>query len=137
MSELDGVFEAVSGYFSLLSEPVRLRILNAICHQERTVSEIVEITGATQSNVSRHLGILYRGGALARRKAGNCIHYRVADPVLTEICRTVCVHIAARDTLPGPAEFLAVAEQLQGSRSSARRDACTSPGMPVSTGSGA
>ena len=40
---------------ALLAEPMRLRILHAICNDERSVSAIVAATGATQTNVSRHL----------------------------------------------------------------------------------
>lgn len=96
MDTLGQVFEAVSSYFALLSEPVRLRILHSICREEKSVSQIVAETGATQTNVSRHLNTLYRAGALSRRKDGNFIYYGVRDAALTEICRTVCTHIAAR-----------------------------------------
>lgn len=96
MDDLGRVFETVSRYFSLLSEPMRVRILHAICDGERTVSEIVAETGATQTNVSRHLNTMYRAGVLTRRKESHFTYYGVADLALTEICRTVCVHIAAR-----------------------------------------
>ena len=97
MDSLGQVFEAVSSYFALLSEPTRLRILHSICRDEKSVSQIVAETGATQTNVSRHLNTLYRAGALSRRKDGNFIYYGVRDSALVEICRTVCTHIAARD----------------------------------------
>jgi DNA-binding transcriptional ArsR family regulator len=96
VDELGRVFETVSRYFSLLSEPMRVRILHVICQEERTVSQIVAETGATQTNVSRHLNTMYRAGVLTRRKEGNFIYYGVADRTLTEICRNVCVHIATR-----------------------------------------
>jgi len=97
MDALGQVFEAVSNYFALLSEPTRLRILHSICRDEKSVSQIVAETGATQTNVSRHLSMLYRAGALSRRKDGNFTYYGVRDSALVEICRTVCTHIAARD----------------------------------------
>ena len=97
VDELGRVFETVSRYFSLLAEPMRVRILHAICDGERTVSEIVEHTGATQTNVSRHLNTMYRAGVLTRRKHAGFTYYGVADLALTEICRTVCVHIAGRN----------------------------------------
>lgn len=99
MDELDPVFTTVSRYFSLLAEPTRVRILHSICQQERSVSEIVALTGATQTNVSRHLGTMHRAGVLSRRKHGQFIYYGIADPALTEICRTVCVHIAGREAI--------------------------------------
>lgn len=96
MDDLEPVFDAVSRYFALLSEPMRLRILHAICQKEKTVSQIVEETGATQTNVSRHLGSMHRAGVLTRRKEGSFIWYGVGDPALVDICRTVCIRIAGQ-----------------------------------------
>lgn len=96
MDELGDVFEDVSRYFALLAEPMRVRVLHALCQGEKTVSEVVAATGGSQTNVSRHLGALFRAGALTRRKQGNFVHYDVGDRALAEICRTVCVHVAAR-----------------------------------------
>ena len=94
MDELDPVFDAVAAYFSVLSEPTRLRIMHSICETEKTVSQIVEEIGATQTNASRHLSLMFRAGVLARRKDGSLVYYRVADPTMVEICRTVCNRIA-------------------------------------------
>lgn len=94
MDELDPVFDAVASYFSVLSEPTRLRIMHAICETEKTVSQIIEEIGATQTNASRHLGLMFRAGVVARRKEGNLVYYRVADVSMVEICRAVCNQIA-------------------------------------------
>ena len=100
--ELAPVFDAVAEYFGLLAEPTRLAILHTICNDERTVSAIVEATGATQTNVSRHLGLLHAAGVVSRRRDGSSVHYRVADPVFVEICRSACVRIAARIDAQSP-----------------------------------
>ena len=94
--ELDRVFAVVARYFGVLSEPTRLKILHTICQDERSVSAIVEETGATQTNVSRHLGLMLHAGVVSRRRQGNTVYYRVANPEFVEICRTVCVQIAGR-----------------------------------------
>ena len=94
--ELDRVFAVVARYFGLLSEPTRLRILHTICQDERSVSAIVAATGATQTNVSRHLGLMLSAGVVSRRREGTTVYYRVADPEFVEICRSVCVQIASR-----------------------------------------
>ena len=96
MDELDPVFAAVASYFGVLSEPTRLRIIHSICEQEKSVSQIVEALGATQTNVSRHLGLMHRSGVLARRKEGNQVYYRVADVAMVDICRSVCNRIAGQ-----------------------------------------
>jgi DNA-binding transcriptional ArsR family regulator len=92
---MNEVFESVARYFALLSEPTRLRIMHSICQQEKSVNQIVEELGASQTNVSRHLGLMYQAGVLARRKDGNQVLYRVTDTAFTEICRTVCVRVAS------------------------------------------
>ncbi len=93
---LETVFAAVARYFSLLSEPTRLMIMHTICASEQTVSAIVTASGASQTNVSRHLALLHQAGVVERRKDGNCVYYKVADPMFADICRTVCMQIAGR-----------------------------------------
>ncbi|MEO8752630.1 MAG: metalloregulator ArsR/SmtB family transcription factor [Casimicrobiaceae bacterium] len=94
--ELDVVFAVVARYFGLLAEPTRLKILHTICHDEQSVSAIVAATGATQTNVSRHLALMHQAGVVSRRRFGTSVYYRVADPEFVEICRSVCVQIAGR-----------------------------------------
>ncbi len=107
VDELTGLYEAVATRFKVLSEPTRLRILHALCAREKTVSAIVEETGATQTNVSRHLNMMHQNGVLLRRKAGNLVYYRPADPALMEVCRGVCEHVALglRKQTPMPREL--------------------------------
>ena len=95
-AELDQVFAVVARYFGVLSEPTRLKILHTICTEERSVSAIVAATGATQTNVSRHLSLMLQAGVVSRRRERNVVYYRVADPEFVEICRSVCVQIASR-----------------------------------------
>ena len=93
---LDDVFGAVARHFALLSDPTRLKILHAICREELPVTLIVATTGATQSNVSRHLARLREAGVVSRRRAGTTIYYSVTDPEFVEVCRNVCVQVAGR-----------------------------------------
>jgi DNA-binding transcriptional ArsR family regulator len=94
--ENDTVFASVARYFSLLADATRLKILHTICQSEQSVSAIVQATGASQTNVSRHLALLHQAAVVGRRKDGNAVYYQVADPELISICRTVCVQIAGR-----------------------------------------
>ncbi|MDI3489045.1 transcriptional regulator [Thauera propionica] len=96
VEELDKVFESVAEYFSLLSEPSRLKIMHCLCNGERSVNEVVEAAGLTQANASRHLNLLYRSGVVGRRREGSQVFYRLIDPNFTDLCRTVCVGIASR-----------------------------------------
>jgi len=102
-STLQQVFESVARYFGVLGEPTRLRILHAICQEEKCVNAIIKATGLAQANVSRHLGLMYQAGLLSRRREGTQIFYRVADPMYVELCRSVTVQVAARmDDLARP-----------------------------------
>lgn len=102
MDELTKVFESVADYFGLLSEPTRLRILHCLCNGELSVNEVVEGTGLTQANTSRHLNLLYRADVVARRRDGTQVFYRIIDPNFSDLCRTVCVTIASRSDLSLP-----------------------------------
>ena len=95
LDEMDEVFESVARDFSILAEPARLRILHAICQEEKPVGRIVDETGMTQTNVSRHLNLMYQAGVLKRRKEGSTVLSGVADATLTDVCRSVCVRVSA------------------------------------------
>lgn len=86
----DEALELVAHRFKVLSEPMRLRILNELRERERTVTELVDRMGAGQANVSKHLGVLHRHGLVARRKDGLNVYYRVADPAIFKLCSWVC-----------------------------------------------
>lgn len=94
------VFESVARYFSVLGEPTRLRILHALCREERCVNDIIKVTALAQANVSRHLGLMYQAGMLSRRREGTQVFYRVADPVYVELCRTVSAQVSGRAESP-------------------------------------
>ena len=94
--ELERLFEVVSGYFGLLAEPTRLKILNAICDGELSVTEIVERVESTQTNVSRHLNLMYGKGVLKRRREGASTFYSIADSNVVTLCRAACVQMASQ-----------------------------------------
>jgi DNA-binding transcriptional ArsR family regulator len=93
---MHAVFESVARYFSVLGEPTRLRILHALCQEERCVNDIIKATGLAQANGSRHLGLMYQAGLLSRRREGTQIFYKVADPMYVELCRSVTSQINSR-----------------------------------------
>jgi DNA-binding transcriptional ArsR family regulator len=73
-----------------LADPTRLEILHSLESGERTVSELLEIVGGSQANVSKHLARMRHAGIVAARRDGNHVYYRVVDPAAFAICRTVC-----------------------------------------------
>jgi DNA-binding transcriptional ArsR family regulator len=82
--------ELVARRFAVLSEPMRLRLIQALFDGEKNVSELVEATGGTQANVSRHLQTLTSAHVLGRRKSGLQVFYHIADPTIPKLCDLVC-----------------------------------------------
>jgi ArsR family transcriptional regulator len=80
----------VAQRFAVLAEPMRLRLIQALFEGERNVTELVEATGGTQANISRHLQTLVSAHILTRRKEGLQVFYRVADPTIPKLCELVC-----------------------------------------------
>ncbi len=80
----------VASVFKALGEPTRLRILQTICDTPKHVGEIVEITGATQANVSKHLSLLLQTGVLQRRKDGQRVFYGIRNTLAPQLCEIVC-----------------------------------------------
>jgi DNA-binding transcriptional ArsR family regulator len=88
------VFELAAELFTLLGTPMRLRILNALCEGEQSVSQLLEKITTTQPNLSQHLSVMYRSGVLAKRKEGTQVIYRVQSEKALTLCRSVCSQIA-------------------------------------------
>ncbi|TGD92263.1 ArsR family transcriptional regulator [Methylobacterium nonmethylotrophicum] len=70
-----------------LSDPSRLSILEALRPGAMTVSEVVQATGLTQSNVSNHLGCLYDCGLVRREQEGRFVRYGFSDPRVEMLLR--------------------------------------------------
>ena len=80
--------------FSLLSTPVRLKIISALCNGEKNVSELLEEIETTQPNMTQHLSTLYRAGVLGKRRDSTQIYYRLQSERVATLCRAVCTQIA-------------------------------------------
>jgi DNA-binding transcriptional ArsR family regulator len=81
---------AVSRLFAVLSEPSRLQLLQALHDGPRTVSDLVEACRMKQANVSKHLGVLHTHHLVRRERAGACVRYEIADPMIFSLCNLVC-----------------------------------------------
>jgi len=86
----DEALELVARRFAVLAEPMRLRLIQALFDGERNVNALVEETGGTQANVSRHLQTLTQAHILSRRKEGLQVFYAIADPSIYKLCELVC-----------------------------------------------
>jgi DNA-binding transcriptional ArsR family regulator len=82
--------ELIAERFRVLGEPMRIRLLDALRDGPATVQELEQATGASQQNVSKHLGVLLRSGLVSRSKEGNYSRYAIADDGVFELCEHVC-----------------------------------------------
>ena len=90
----DRVFESVAELFAVLSTPIRLKIISAVCQREKNVSELLSEIKTTQPNMSQHLSMLYRCGVLAKRREGTQVYYRLQSERVATLCRAVCTQVA-------------------------------------------
>lgn len=93
-AEADRVYELAAELFSVMSTPLRLKIISALCNGERNVSQLLAGIDATQPNMSQHLATLTRAGILARRRDGAQVFYRVQSQKAVTLCRAVCTQVA-------------------------------------------
>lgn len=95
---LKGISEAdlktIAYRFRALGEVSRLHLVRELQIGEKNVTDLVEITGLSQSNVSRHLAVLVAAGLLGRRKDGLNVLYRIIDESLADICAIVCKSVS-------------------------------------------
>lgn len=90
------VVQQVAEYFGVLSEPMRLRLLNLLRDGEKCVQDLVEATQTSQANVSKHLKVMLQAGILSRRSEGTSAYYSVSDELIFELCTLVCDRLATR-----------------------------------------
>lgn len=71
--------EKASRSLRAMSHPLRLKILCTLSENERSVQDIVDHVGTTQSNISQHLAILRDKEIVLSRKEANRVFYRLGD----------------------------------------------------------
>lgn len=80
--------------FRGFSDPSRLSLLEALRADARTVTELVELTGLSQSNASNHLNCLLDCGLVEREQQGRFAVYRLSDPRVETILETADILLA-------------------------------------------
>lgn len=85
--------EQIALHFRLLGEPMRLKILEAVCDRPRAVNDIVAAVGATQANVSKHLSLMASAGLLTREKRGQSVYYGLKNPLILKVCALMHAHL--------------------------------------------
>lgn len=84
------LIELVAQRFRVLGEPMRIKLLDRLREGDATVGELQDALGASQQNISKHLGVLHAAGMVSRTKDGNHTRYAISDPSVFELCDQVC-----------------------------------------------
>jgi DNA-binding transcriptional ArsR family regulator len=98
--------DLLSKYFRVLGDATRLRILDLIADQERSVGELAELLGEPQPKVSNHLACLRWCGFVATRREHRTVHYRIANE------RVGAVIALGRELLHGNEEHVAACRRV-------------------------
>src|SRR5687767_13428828 len=93
---------SVAERLKVLAEPARLELLQALMPGERSVGQLVQMTGLTQANVSKHLHLLLARHLVAQRDDGLFVYYHIADESVYQFCELVCNRLEreTREWLP-------------------------------------
>lgn len=99
---LDAMFELAAETFRVMSAPMRLKIINCLCDEEKNVGQLLEEIDTTQPNMSQHLNTLFKAKILGRRREGVQIYYRIINERVVTLCRAVCTQIAIDSDIAHP-----------------------------------
>ena len=92
----DELLNRIAEVLKAMADPTRLKILHCLHNGERCVSDILEVVGGSQANVSKHLSVLKRAGLVDCRRSGLNVYYRIVDEGVFTICRNVCDSLELR-----------------------------------------
>jgi DNA-binding transcriptional ArsR family regulator len=92
----DPLVELIAQRFRVIGEPMRIKLLDRLREGAATVTELREAVGASQQNVSKHLGVLHQAGIVSRTKEGTAVRYAIADDSVFALCEQVCGGLRAQ-----------------------------------------
>lgn len=90
------LLEELSQFFRLLSEPARLQLLCHLKQSPMDVASLMELTGFSQSHISRQLGQLQRAGLVSCSREGTRLIYAADDVLVHDLCDLVQTRLRQR-----------------------------------------
>jgi DNA-binding transcriptional ArsR family regulator len=115
--ELQPLAREASGLLKTLGNEHRLLILCTLLEGERSVGDLVDTIGLSQSALSQHLARLRRDGLVRTRRASQTIYYRVAGaeaPAVLATLHSLYCCGAGGDVAEFGKKKISVAEPAQG-----------------------
>ena len=90
LSELKANAVTMAGRLKLMSHPERLLMLCRMDEAEVSVTELVELSGLSQSSVSQHLAMLREEGVVSIRGEAQTRFYSLKDPIVRGTIHALC-----------------------------------------------
>lgn len=87
----DMVYKIKADFLRALSHPVRLKVIEALKHGEKSVGSLVKEFGVEQSSLSRHLLALRDAGILQSRQERTTVYYSIRDHDVFQVLRPIAV----------------------------------------------
>ena len=81
--------ESVSDLLKAIAHPQRLKILCSLSEGERSVSQLEEYCGASQSSVSQYLSKMKSEKLLASRREARQVFYRIDNRELEKLMKSM------------------------------------------------
>lgn len=86
--------ELYAKFFSGLANPTRFKIVEALLEGEKSVTDLVNTLGASQSQISNHLACLKWCGYVSSRQEGKFVYYTITDSRIREIIKLAKLVVA-------------------------------------------
>ena len=90
LADLKANAGAMSARLKIMSHPERLIMLCRLDEGEASVTELVTLSGLSQSAVSQHLALLREEDVVAIRGEAQTRDYSLKDPVVRAIIHSLC-----------------------------------------------
>jgi len=77
------------GLLKAMANEARLMVLCRLIEGEKSVGELQEAVGLSQSAMSQHLAVLRDQNIVGTRRDGQSVYYRIVDESATELMETL------------------------------------------------
>ena len=93
---------SLAGIFKVLGDPTRVRILDVLARGERSVSNLADVLGLTESAVSHQLRLLRNTRIVRSRRDGRMIFYALDDQHVLDLFHQGLRHVQEDGAARGP-----------------------------------
>lgn len=93
----EGFFVRLSGFYKLLADPTRCKLLCALEKQELCVCDLACILSMTKSAVSHQLARLREQGTVKCRRVGKEVYYSLDDHHVAQLLAATMTHICHKE----------------------------------------